>query len=88
MKARLSYIAESKLPLAFDLFPLVRDRNKNWKNKQELTDYIDSLYFKPEYVYLYCKCQCGKEFVYQDKTSVPASNLNCSCKRKIFLYSN
>jgi len=60
---------------------------RDWNNKTELTDYIDTLYVPPTSdTYMFIKCQCGTEYVYATKTTVPATNVTCTCGRKVIEY--
>ena len=88
-KPRISFIAQALLPVELSNNSLVLKKNgTNYSDKTELTDFIDGLYEHPDSdTYLYCKCQCGEEYSYVDKTSVPDSNTNCTaCSRKIIEY--
>jgi hypothetical protein len=59
----------------------------NWKNKQEFIDFVDSLYVPPKSTcYVYVKCHCGREYVYEDKFTIPDNNFTCVCDRKIIEY--
>ena len=93
IKPRISFNSQER-PLTLDNnAAIVRKRvNKttfvNWNNKAELTNFIDSLYVHPlSNTYLYIICQCRREFIYSDKASVPSSNVNCSCGRKVIEYN-
>jgi len=74
--------------------PIVRKRltktsYRNWNDKKELTDYIDSLYVpSTSNCYLHIKCHCGVEYVYLNKIEVPAENKICICGHKIIVYGN
>jgi hypothetical protein len=60
----------------------------NYENEAELEAYVNSLYVPPDSDQ-YCKivCQCGLEYNYL-KTALPASNVTCTCGRKVIEYGN
>jgi hypothetical protein len=60
----------------------------NWKNKLEFTNFLDTLYVPPSSTcYVYVKCHCNKEYIYENKLSIPENNFYCFCGRKIIEYS-
>jgi hypothetical protein len=64
------------------------DSYRNFHNKRELTDYIDSLSASPSvdsYMTLICGCGMGHEFVTKDE--IPATNMVCDCGRQLIIYS-
>lgn len=92
-KPIISYAAQQILPLIPELnVSVVRKKvdkttYRNWTNKTELTDYVDQLYVPPtSNCYLFIKCQCNMEHEYTNKTDVPATNLTCTCGRKLVEY--
>jgi hypothetical protein len=87
MKARLSYKATT-FPANS---PVVQRRAgrgyENFKNKQDLTDYIDSHgEARGVDTYLLITCHCGKVYSYSQKEDVPETNFICECKRTIIKY--
>ena len=59
----------------------------NWMDKTEFTDFVDLLYVHPRSdTYVYVVCGCGLEYIYTTKVDVPASDVTCSCGRKIIEY--
>jgi hypothetical protein len=94
-KPVISYQAEEILPLTPQLnVSIVRKRltktsYRNWNNKTEFTDMIDTLYVPPTSdTYVFVKCQCGTEYAYANKTAVPSANTTCSCGRKVIEYGS
>jgi hypothetical protein len=60
---------------------------RNFVNKAELVEYVDSLY-SPEDVdsYICITCQCGTRYQYNTKDDVPSESLICECGRKVIEY--
>lgn len=93
VKPVIMFICEDRMPLV-PLLNVSIVRNKlsktnyrNWNDKLELTTYIDSLYVHPlSDCYLCVRCQCGVEYEYENKTSVPSHNITCVCGRKVIEY--
>jgi len=93
-KPVIGYVA-NKIPLNTELNVAIVQKKvdkttfRNWNDKTELTDYVDSLYVHPRSdCYVYVKCQCNTEYEYANKVAVPGTNLTCSCGRKIIEYGN
>jgi len=93
-KPVISYVA-NKIPLNTELNVSIVQKKidkttfRNWNDKTEFTDYVDSLYVHPRSdCYVYIKCQCDTEYVYANKTAVPVSNITCSCGRKVIKYGS
>ena len=93
MKPIVAYIA-NKLPFALET-SVVQKRlshtsERNFNNKQEFTDFVDSIRAsKTVNGYVKITCSCGKEYDYVTKAEIPDSNLNCSqCSRNLIIYGN
>jgi hypothetical protein len=62
---------------------------RNWKKKNEFTDYVDSLYVPPHCQhYVYILCSCGEEYFYADKEEIPEESFVCNCGQKVIEYSS
>lgn len=62
---------------------------RNYNDKQEFTDYVDSINASPTVDgYVSIICCCGKEYDYANKTEIPSSNLTCDCGRKLIVYGS
>ncbi len=62
---------------------------RNWNNKTEFTNFVDTLYVPPtSNCYVYIRCQCRSEYAYASKTEVPDGNITCHCGRKVIEYGN
>jgi hypothetical protein len=94
-KPVISYIAKEIIPLTPQLNvsivrkKLTKTSYRDYNNKTELTDYVDTLYVPPTSdCIVYVKCQCGAEYEYANKTAVPSVNLTCACGRKVVEYGS
>ncbi len=88
-KPIISYVASKvNIPLNISIVQKRESKScRNWKNKKEFTDYVDSLYKSVvSNCYVYIKCQCGTEYVYTSKNEVPEESLVCRCGRKVIEY--
>lgn len=89
-KPVLQHVA-TKRPLPLDgNLPIVKQKNGDlWANKTALTNYVDTLYVHPNSdTYLHVICGCGEEYSYTTKTSVPSSDVTCTCGRKVIEYGS
>ncbi|MDD5649592.1 MAG: hypothetical protein PHF86_04130 [Candidatus Nanoarchaeia archaeon] len=88
-KSIVSYIASNNPFQLNNSIVQKRESNtyRNWLNKNELIDFIDSLPV-PNGVesYMYIKCHCGLEHKFSKKDDIPDKNFNCKCNRKIIEY--
>lgn len=88
-KSIVSYITSSN---PFLKTPVVQKREsktsfRNWNDKLELTNYIDSLPV-PNGVEccLYIKCHCSAEHKFLTKEDIPDKNFLCKCGRNLIEY--
>jgi len=68
---------------------IVRNKDKNFKNKNELVEFIQNIKIASTDVYtvdLYIKCACGKEHIFKSVNELSASNLVCNCGQMIIEY--
>lgn len=91
---KITYQASSALPLTDKLNTSIVQCQidnvtyRNWRDKQELTDFIDPLFTPPDSdTYMEIICQCGNVYDYATKNDVPASSLVCSCGRNALIYT-
>ncbi len=88
-KSVVSYVASNN-PFQLNISVVQkRESNKyrNWLNKDELVNYIDSLPVSNGVEsYIHIKCHCGLEHKFLTKDDVPDKNFNCKCNRKIIEY--
>lgn len=89
-KPRLGFTSNKRPQPLDDNAPIVKKNdNTLYANKTELTDYIDLLYVHPSSdTYLYAECECGIEYEYATKNDVPASDVTCTCGRRIIEYNS
>ena len=94
-KPVISYEVNQKIPLDTELNvsivrkKLTKTSYRNWNDKTEFVDYVDTLYVPPTSdCYVYIKCQCGELFEYVDSSAVPSDNVICSCGRKVIEYGS
>lgn len=88
MKPIITYKRDSLLPLELSNRSLICKRDgSEFANKQELTDFVDTLYVPPTSdTYILANCSCSRNYSYATKEDVPEENINCVCERKILEY--
>jgi hypothetical protein len=86
MSATVTFEApKSNLPFMRD-WPVIRRSSGNFASKTELTDYIDSFLPSEATNYAAAICSCGKQYEWATKDDVPATELDCTCGKKITKY--
>jgi len=85
MKAAVSFLA-SKLPAAISP-SVVHHDGLQFKDKAELLAWIGAQSLAPASdLLMMVHCQCGAEYSYPTRESIPEANLRCSCGRGIIVY--
>lgn len=92
-KPVIKYQCKAAVPVALNPNAIVMKKvgqsYVNWENKTELTDFIDLLYVPPTSdTYMYAICCCGKDYIYTTKDDVPATDVTCTCGKKVIEYSD
>lgn len=90
-KPVISYVAtpgRTTLNISIVLKKLSKTSYRNWKDKAEFTDFVDTLYVPPKSnCYVFVRCQCLTEYIYGDKTEIPENSKICDvCGRKVIEY--